>query len=178
MKKSIISVVIVIAIAILLITIVFTRCFEEKKDSENNQNTDDSENNQNDEETEYDAYISLSTNKKEYNSGEEVNIFVLIKNKMDRSFPFGDYRFGLKYVNKSEYDLTKISGNLYSPKDIPWDLINSITVAAGETYMYNVSWDTTDIDSGDYYIQFEIQKVNPDSSYIIEDKVMAEITIT
>lgn len=169
MKKSIIAVVIVVAIAVLLITIVFTRCFEEKKDSENNQNTD--------EETEYDAYISLSTNKKEYTSGEEVNIAVLIKNKMDRSFPFGDYRFGLKYVNKSEYDLAKSSGHSYSPKDIPWDLIDSITVAAGETYIDYISWNTTDIDSGEYYIQFEIQKVNPDSSYSIEDNVMVEITI-
>lgn len=168
MKKSIIAVVIVVAIAVLLITIVFTRCFEEKKDSENNQN---------DEEMGYDAYISLSTNKKEYTSGEEVNIVVLIKNKMDRSFPFGAYRFGLKYVNKSEYDLAKISGRLYSPKDIPWDLIDSITVAAGETYIDYISWNTTDIDSGDYYIQFEIQKVNPDSSYSIEDNVMVEITI-
>ena len=159
--------------ALFFIVILNCGCLEDTADNQNNGD----ENNQNDEEVGYDAYISLSTNKKEYTSGEEVNIAVLIKNKMNRSFPFGDYRFGLKYVNKSEYDSAKISGHSYSPKDIPWDLIDSITVAAGETYIDYISWNTTDIDSGDYYIQFEIQKVNPDSSYSIEDNVMVEITI-
>lgn len=155
-----------ILFTILLLTLVFSGCVDDKKE--------DNENNQTNGETEYNGDISVFTYKTEYISGELVNITTIFENKMDVSFPFGDYSFELNFINKSEY----YSGDGYTKKDIPWNMVDTITVSAGETYTGDILWDTTDIEPGNYLIEFGVWEV--DSVHFWSqgiDTVMTEIKI-
>jgi len=123
--------------------------------SDNNENDQDNGNEDtNGAEPKFDVAVILSADKKVYNSNETVNLTLTVVNRMDISFPYGDYSLGLKYVNKSEYG--SIDG--YSTEGIPWGIINLIEIPANETNIYDYSWNITGVDPGEYVILFEIHK--------------------
>jgi len=141
--------------------------------SDNTADDQDNGNGNNDVEPEFDVAVLVSADKKVYNSNETVNLTLTVVNRIDISFPYGDYSLGLKYVNKSKYG--SISG--YSTVDIPWDNINLIEILANETNIYNNSWDITGVAAGDYVILFEIHKDIPTYDHSIEYSAMFEIRI-
>jgi len=160
--------ILVACIVVLLFALVFCGCLENDK----KENTG---NNQNNGETVYNGDVSVSTDKTTYISGELVNITVTFENKMDRSFPFGNYSFELNFINKSEY----YSGKVYSKNEIPWNIVDSITVSAGETYTGNISWNTAGIEKGNYLIEFGAWETDMEHFWSMGvDTVMAEIAIT
>jgi len=152
-------------IAILLFTIMvivvgfFSGCNEKKETGEST--------------SELKVDIDMSVDKTIFNSDESVNITVTVRNNMDTSFPFGNYSLELGYVNKSDYD----SGGVWSAIHISDVFVDSINVAAGDTYTGSILWNTTvrNIDPGDYYIRFEIHK-NIGYTYSIQDDVSIKIT--
>ena len=96
---------------------------------------------------------------------------------MNKAFPYDNYRFGLCYINKGEYDSSINTGNPYSPKDIAEEIIGEINISSLSTYSRDIYWNTTDIDPGDYYIFFQIEEENP-STYVFMIVKDARIEIT
>jgi len=142
--------------------------------SNNDDNEDDQDNGDtNDGEIELDVDILASSDKEEYTSGETINISLDVSNNMNVSFPFGDYGFSLSYVNKSYYD----SGGSYIPVHISQGLTALILLEANEAYNYYIPFDTTGIDSGDYYFRFQIYMATSISSYDIKASEMFEVSI-
>ena len=167
--------ILVIVICVLFFVVILGYGF--LSDNNNDDDVDDQDNgngdNNNGGEPEFDVDILASSDKEEYTSGEIVNITLKVSNHMNVSFPFGSYGFGLNYVNKIDYDF----GDEYTPVEISKALLTSIIVQANETYSYFIPFNTTGVDSGEYYVRFEIYKFISYDSYEIDASSVFDIVI-
>ena len=169
--------ILVIVICALFLTVVLYYIYiGGKNNNANNQNNGNGNNNGG--EPELDVDLLVYADKKVYNSSEEGNIILTVSNHMNVSFPFGDYKFVLYYVNKSEFESgDEFTTTSISP-DLP-DLIDLIKVSANQTKTYYIPFNTTGIHSGSYYIRFVVSKVIPDEPYYYatKDSALFEIAI-
>ena len=159
-KKIIIGLYILIIIIVSLVAIIFSGVLNDKEDVD---------------EEWYDVDISISTDKTEYAVDEEVNITLIIKNNMEKYFPFGDYSLKLVSVIKTEYD----SRGIMTKSSISKLFVDSINVSAGDTFTESILWEPNNrnIEPGDYYILFEISRpFTGGGGYSIKDVVSKEIT--
>lgn len=173
-KMSIIIILCIVFVGVVIDSALFL--YKNKKS--NDQDTGNSNNNNNNNsivEPKYDVNISISSDKTEYTSGEIITLKLTITNNMSISFPYENYSFGIWYVNKSEYDTASTVYPNFMP--LAQSVIDLLTVKPGEKYTSNIFYNSTSIPSGEYYIQFFVQKADSYGGVYLIDTVKCAIII-
>ena len=139
---------------------------EDEKDEENNKSPD--------------VELNISTDKTTYNFQENANVTVTTDNKMNRDFPYGDYKFDFFIVEKEEYDSISYSYIIDSEYYGARQTIETLTISEGDFESVTITWvlDTDNYQGpGKYFFVFRIEKDIGDNQSIIIESEEALITI-